>query len=156
MSVAPVSTSSASAECSFADLAFVILCRRLGTVEGSMTVSGRSAHWERARGEMADAPDLGSGSVRSGGSSPLERTIPLRLAPGSADGTARPRSPVLKARRPRSASTADSGAPTDRSGRLTDIRKRCRGVRCLCGRDPRRWFRQGFRGPWFAGSLSFR
>ena len=32
--------------------------------------------------ELADAPDLGSGSVRSGGSSPLERTIPLRLRAG--------------------------------------------------------------------------
>src|SRR4051812_8176177 len=30
---------------------------------------------ERARGGMADAPDLGSGSERIGGSSPLARTI---------------------------------------------------------------------------------
>ena len=28
-----------------------------------------------ASGEMADAPDLGSGPVRGGGSSPLSRTI---------------------------------------------------------------------------------
>ena len=28
----------------------------------------------RGRGEMADAPDLGSGSLRSGGSSPLAHT----------------------------------------------------------------------------------
>src|SRR6266567_7547252 len=33
----------------------------------------------RARGGMADAPDLGSGSERIGGSSPLARTIPPGL-----------------------------------------------------------------------------
>src|SRR5438552_16620798 len=31
-----------------------------------------------ARGGMADAPDLGSGPERGGGSSPLARTIPAR------------------------------------------------------------------------------
>ena len=34
---------------------------------------------ERARGGMADAPDLGSGSERIGGSSPLARTILNRI-----------------------------------------------------------------------------
>lgn len=39
------------------------------------TASFRLAVWECARGGMADAPDLGSGPERGGGSSPLARTI---------------------------------------------------------------------------------
>src|SRR5438128_10179343 len=48
-----------------------------------------SSHWkkrtlchERARGGMADAPDLGSGSERIGGSSPLARTMFFELGRG--------------------------------------------------------------------------
>ena len=44
---------------------------------GYKTARSKTSLWltGRARGGMADTPDLGSGAVRRGGSSPLVRTI---------------------------------------------------------------------------------
>ena len=46
----------------------VQMCLELSVIRGTFIVPC-------ARGGMADAPDLGSGPVRGGGSSPLARTI---------------------------------------------------------------------------------